>query len=203
MRGWGQMLGEYLPDHMVFTNAAVCGASTRTFPLEKWNSLLALCPDYVLIQFGHNDSHAKENIESTDAATDYPQNIRRFILGARSAGVVPVCITPVRRRTFLDNGRVTGELEPYAAAMKAVAAELGVPVIDLHASSGVLYERLGETGTETFTVNKTDNADRPGLGDRTHFTEAGARAVACLVAEALLKILVPDAAPGRRRPSCS
>lgn len=191
MRGWGQMLGEYLPDHMVFTNAAVCGASTRTFPLEKWNSLLALCPDYVLIQFGHNDSHAKENLESTDPATDYPQNIRRFVREARAAGVVPILVTPVRRRTYLDSGRVTEELAPYARAMEAVAGELEVPLIDLHAASGALFEELGKSGTEAFTVNKTDTADRPGSGDRTHFTAAGARAIARLIAPRLLKIITP------------
>lgn len=192
MRGWGQVLAEYLPGPVVLTNGAVCGASTRTFPAEKWNSLLALHPTYVLIQFGHNDSHAKENPESTDPATGYPQNLRRYVCEARAAGVVPVLVTPVRRRTYLDSGRVTEELAPYAAAMKGVAQELGVPLIDLHAASGVLFEELGESGTEAFTVNKTDTADRPGLGDRTHYTAAGARAIARLIAPRLLKVIFPD-----------
>jgi len=191
MRGWGQVLAEYLPAHIVLTNGAVCGASTRTFPVEKWNSLLALRSACVLIQFGHNDSHAKENPESTDPATDYPENLRRYVREARTAGVMPILVTPVRRRTYLDSGHVTEELAPYARAMIAVAGELDVPLIDLHAASGALYEELGESGTEAFTVNKTDTADRPGLGDRTHFTAAGARAIARLIAPRLLKIVIP------------
>jgi len=35
--------------------------------------------------------------------------------------------------------------------------------------------------TRLFTLNKPDNADRPGQDDRTHFTEYGAREIAALV----------------------
>jgi len=191
MRGWGQVLADYLPANISLINEARCGASTKTYPAELWNELLASAPDYVLIQFGHNDSHAKENPESTDAFTDYSENLRRYLREARAAKIVPILITPVRRRTY-DHGRATCELAPYADAMKAVADELQVPLIDLHASSGALYERLGEAGTETFTVNKIDTADRPGADDRTHFTLAGARAIAQLISPELRGIVIAE-----------
>ena len=38
-------------------------------------------------------------------------------------------------------------LTPYAEAMRNVAAEKHVPLLDLHASSGKLYGELGEEGT--------------------------------------------------------
>jgi lysophospholipase L1-like esterase len=86
---------------------------------------------------------------------------------------------------FQADGAPTAELKPYADAMKAVAAELSVPVIDLYELSGSLYQQLGEEGSTAFTMNQADNADRPGQGDRTHFTEHGAREMARLVAAEL------------------
>ncbi|RRJ95860.1 rhamnogalacturonan acetylesterase [Opitutaceae bacterium TAV4] len=187
MRGWGQLLHEFLPKDTQITNAARGGLSTKTFPPDRWQGVLAAKPDYVLIQFGHNDSHAKDKPESTAAATDYRDNLRRFVREARVAGVTPILVTPVHRRLY-KNGHPTNELGRYADAMKAVATELDVKLIDLHATSGTLFDRLGEDGTESYTVNKLDNADRPGLGDRTHFTETGAREIARLVAVGLTEI---------------
>ncbi|HEY9250676.1 MAG TPA: pectate lyase, partial [Rariglobus sp.] len=54
--------------------------------------------------------------------------------------------------------------------------------------SGELYRRLGEDGSTAFTINHTDNADRPGKLDRTHFTAHGAREMAHLVATRLCGI---------------
>jgi lysophospholipase L1-like esterase len=60
--------------------------------------------------------------------------------------------------------------------MKAVAAETRVAVIDLHARSGALFEKLGESGS-------AELANR--AGDRTHFNEKGAKAMAELVMQEL------------------
>lgn len=181
-RGWGQLLPRLLTPETKILNLARGGASTKTFPPGRWKQVLGSRADFVLIQFGHNDSHAKEKPESTDAATDFRDNLRRYVAEAREAGVAPVLVTPVRRRVFRSNGDLTEELRPYAEAVRIVAAETGAPVLDLHALSGEVYQRLGEEGSTFFTLNKRDDADRPGRGDRTHFTEAGALRVAELVA---------------------
>jgi lysophospholipase L1-like esterase len=188
-RGWGQMLTEYLADDVGVLNFARSGASTKTFPDDRWQQVLQATPDFVLIQFGHNDSHDPSNPESTDAATDYRDNLRRYIREAWEAGIKPVLVTPVRRRLFHKNGEPTSELAPYADAMKVVAAEMDVSLIDLHADSGALFSQLGERGSDDFTINKLDTDDRPGQGDRTHFTETGAKAMAQLVAHELQQLV--------------
>lgn len=187
-RGWGQLLPEFLAPGITVINEARGGLSTKTFPSDRWDRVRAAKPAYILIQFGHNDSHAKDKPESTDAATDYRDNLRRFVREAREAGAEPILVTPVRRRTFRANGDLSTELTPYADAMKIVAAELDVKVIDLHATSGELYTRLGEEASTHFTPNALDTADRPGRGDRTHFTPAGAQTMAGLVADGLADI---------------
>ena len=130
---------------MTVVNTARNGRSSlKTFITEElWKKALANQPNYVLIQFGHNDSHAKTQPESTDAATDFRQYLRQYIDDARAIAARPILITPVQRRTYSSSGKLDNSLRPYAEAMKAVAAETGVPVIDLNQTSGQLYDRLG------------------------------------------------------------
>jgi len=185
LNGWGQALPEYFLPDVTFLNQAKAGASTKTFPSERWQKILEFKPDFVLIEFGFNDQHEKTKPEATDAASDFKDNLRRFIAEAREAKISPILVTPNHRRTFTPGSVLTTELEPYVNAMKEVGLELKVPVVDLYAKSAVLYEGLGEEGSTSFTVNNQDNADRPGRGDRTHFTPEGARQMARLVADGL------------------
>ena len=173
-RGWGQYIQGYFTDSVQVTNLAKGGRSTKTFFNERlWAKALALKPDVILIQFGHNDSHDPKNPEATNAATDYPNYLRQFVDEARAAGALPILITPVQRRTKVDT------LVPYAEAMRKVVAEKQVALIDLHASSGKLYRDLGEAGAAELAANSTDG---------THFNEKGARAIAALVIKELLDL---------------
>jgi lysophospholipase L1-like esterase len=77
----------------------------------------------VLIQFGHNDSHEPGRPESTDPQTEFPANLRRYVEEARAIGATPILLTPVVRRIFGQDGRLVGELQPYAEATRRVAAD--------------------------------------------------------------------------------
>lgn len=183
-RGWGMYLGDYFNTNAVtIINLAASGRSTKTYIKEgRWDKALAQKPDYVFIQFGHNDSHSPDKPEATDAATDYRVYLRRYIDDSRAIGATPVLVTPMVRRTFKADGTLKDDLQRYADAMKAVGAEKNVPVIDLHASSKQLVEQQGP-------AKAVDLADAP--DDATHFNEKGARAMAGLVMQEL-----PAAAPG-------
>jgi lysophospholipase L1-like esterase len=181
VRGWGQYLGEEFKEPVKVRNLAASGRSTKTFIKEgRLTKALAERGDFALIQFGHNDSHAKGRPESTDAATNYKEYLRTYVDAFVQAGTVPILVTPMHRRTFKD-GKLTAELKPYAQAMQAVAAEKGVAVVDLYTRSGELFEQLGEVGSADF--NSSAN-------DRTHFSEKGARALARLVRDELKKVNV-------------
>ncbi|XHR26702.1 MAG: GDSL-type esterase/lipase family protein [Chthoniobacteraceae bacterium] len=183
LRGWGQMLRQYTIPSVSFINEAQGGTSTKTFPADRWQKILTAKPDFVLIQFGHNDAHGADRPESTNAATDYKDNLRRYIVQARGASIIPVLVTPPHRRLFSD-GHVTSELMPYVDAMKAVAAEMKVPLIDLYEQSGAWLESVGEEGSAHVTVNRGIN---PEADDRTHFTKEGAASLAGFVAQAFPK----------------
>ncbi len=176
-RGWGQFIAEHFSDSVRVANHAASGRSTKTFIAEgRWKRALAEKPDVVLIQFGHNDLHGPAKPESTDAATDYRDFLRRYADEARAAHATPVFITPMHRRTFDAAGKMSDILQPYADAMKAVAAEKKVPVIDLHVTSGALFQQFGKERCPELANSPTDF---------THFNEKGARAMAELVMKEL------------------
>lgn len=182
-RGWGMFLKEaFEPGRVEVGNFAKAGRSTKTFIKQKhWKRAIDWKPDYVFIQFGHNDSHAPGRPESTDASTDFREFLARYIADCRSAGAVPILVTPMVRRTFHEDGTLDDNLGPYAEAMKAVARESGVAVIDLHSSSGALVLELGPDGAPSLANRR---------GDPTHFNEKGARAMLALVLDEL-----PEACP--------
>lgn len=176
-RGWGMFIQDYFKDSVRVLNLARSGRSSKSFITEGlWQKTLDAKPDFVLIQFGHNDSHARTEPKATDAASDFRDYLRRYIQETRAIGATPILVTPMHRRSFTADGKLSDNLKPYADAMKAVAAETKVSVIDVHTKSGLLFEKLGEAGSMAF-------ANRP--EDRTHFNEKGAKAMAELVMQGL------------------
>lgn len=177
-RGWGMFIEERFKEgHAKVINLAAAGRSTKTFIKEgRWQKALAEKPDYVLIQFGHNDAHDAGKPEATDAATDYKENLRRYISDSRAIGATPILVTPMVRRLFDAEGKLQDELQRYAGAMKEVGAEQAVPVVDLHAASKNLVDQLGPEKSAELANKK---------GDITHFNEKGARAMADLVMKEL------------------
>lgn len=185
-RGWGQFVQDYFKNEVTVINLAKGGRSAKTFIKEGlWQKTLNEKPDVILIQFGHNDSHAPDKPEATGAGTDYKDYLRRYIDDTRASGGTPILITPMVRRNFGPDGKLRDILQPYADAMKQVGTEKKVPVIDLHTSSWALVEPLGSKGS-------ADMTSAP--GDGTHFNRKGAKAMAELVMKEL-----PAAAPILKR----
>jgi len=180
-RGWGHYLQSWFNDSLVVTNVALSGRSTKSFITGGyWEETKALKPDVVLIQFGHNDSHTKTEPKATDAATDFRDYLRTYIDETRAMNALPVLITPMHRRNFNTDGTLNDILKPYAEAMKIVAAEEKVPLVDLHTMSGQLFSQLGNAGS-------ADLCSLP--SDRTHFAPKGARVMAELVMKELPQAL--------------
>ena len=177
-RGWGQFIQGYFKSPIEVVNTARSGRSTKTFIKEGlWKQTLELKPSYILIQFGHNDSHAPEKTEATDAETTYSDYLRQYVDQSRQIGAVPIFVTPMYRRHFDENGKIKDNLLPYADAMKKIAAEKKVAVVDLNSASEKLYLKLGEDGSKEL-ANEAD--------DMTHFNEKGAKLMAGLVMEQLV-----------------
>jgi len=214
--GWG---GAFCSDHVTSfvacVNLARGGRSSGSYIAEgSWAVALAetrapgFAPIWVLIQFGHNDQPGKPG-RSTDLATGFPANLRRYVADARSAGAIPVLVTPLTRRIFKD-GRLVRDLDPWAAAVRRVAAETGTPLVDLNRRSADAVEAMGEAAAESLAqlpkgaapigdgasgeVDDQPMARRKLGFDRTHLGRSGADRFAAMMTGALA-----EAVPAMRR----
>ena len=81
-----------------------------------------------------------------------------------------------------DPNKIKSVLAPYAEAVKAVAAEKKVPLVDLHARSKELYEQLGKDKANELAALKDD-----GSMDNTHLNDKGSVFFGKVIAEELIK----------------
>jgi pectinesterase len=193
--GWGRGLRQFLTAAVECTNVAAGGRSSKSFRDEgRWAQALALRGDYYLIQFGHNDQPGKGPARETDPNTSFAANLARYVDDVRAIGAEPILVTALTRRDFRPDGsgRLADTLGPYVEAARKVAAEKHVPLIDLHARSTELCERLGPQKCAALNPRKAD-----GTPDTTHLDAGGSVLFARLVAEDLRR-LVPRLAPDLR-----
>jgi PelA/Pel-15E family pectate lyase len=198
-RGWGQLLRERVGPSLQLVNHAVNGRSTKSFrELGHWDALLAqLKPgDWVIIQFGHNDEKQSDPTRYTDPTTDYPANLRRFVAEVRAHHAEPILATPVVRRTWTAAGTLEDTHGAYLDAVRKVAQEEKVPLLDMEKLTRQWLVGLGPERSKKFFMQFAPG-EHPrlpkGISDNTHFVEAGARQVAGLAVEELRRMGLPFA----------
>jgi lysophospholipase L1-like esterase len=183
--GWGEYLQIHFDDKKVkIENHAQNGRSTKSFIAEnRWQKIVDSLKrgDYVFIEFGHNDEKADKPAVYAAANTDYRNNLIRFIKDVRAKNAFPVLLTPVMRRKFDADGKFVDTHGEYPDAVRKVASELKVPLIDMHRlSEKVLRDMGAENSRSLFLQLKPgENPNYPkGAEDNTHFNEKGAAEMA-------------------------
>jgi len=183
-------------------NMARGGASTKTFRNDGiWDRALATKPDYMVIQFGHNDEvSATQPMPRQVPLPDYIANLKRFVTEARAAGITPVLCTPLTRRYFESDGKIHSDLTEYSEAMRGVAADMKTPLIELQNESIAYLDKVGEAEGSRLAITKKDN-DGKTIPDKTHLNWAGSYVFGRMVAvdlgkavPALAKYVRPQAA---------
>ncbi len=176
---WGQFMPHLFPGIAV-ANHAESGESLKSFVTEqRLDKLLSKlrAGDWVMVQFGHNDQKTQWPQTYADAATTYRSWLRTYIAEIRARGATPLLVTSPERRNFDTDGHIRPTLAEYAQAMRAVAREEKVALLDLNASSIRFYESLGPGVSPRAFAESGD--------DKTHHNEYGARQLARAVVEAL------------------
>ncbi|MFF5141170.1 rhamnogalacturonan acetylesterase [Streptomyces sp. NPDC013157] len=185
--GWGMALPFFLRKEVAVSNQAVNGRSSKSFVDEgRLDAILAAIRphDLLLVQFAHNDEKSDDPTRYTEPWSTYQDYLRLYIEGARAHSARPVLATPVERRRFDADGNAVPTHGDYPAAMRALAAQERVALLDIEALSLALWQALGVEATKTY-FNWTDTEQ-----DNTHFNPPGAIAVARLVAQELLRTRV-------------
>jgi lysophospholipase L1-like esterase len=190
-RGWGMVLPTFFKDPSIVHNHAVNGRSTRSFIDEgRWQALIDQVRDgdFVIIQFGHNDEKTEDPKRGTDPKTTFPDNLRRFVREVRARRATPVLATPVCRRKFDAAGKLTPTHGEYPDAVRRVAAEEHVPLLELERATAAWLQEAGDEGSKRFFmwIEPGKYPKLPdGKQDDTHFVEAGAMRVAAMAVAAM------------------
>ena len=173
---WGQMITRFFGDKAAIANHAESGESLKSsLGAKRLDKVLSLMRrgDYLLIQYGHNDE--KEKGDGIGAFTTYKASLKQFVEAARKKGGIPIVITPMHRRTFDADGKITNSHGHYPEAVRQVAKEEKVALIDLTDMSKDLYEALGKDGSGVLFKD----------GDGTHHNAYGAYQLAKAIVQSI------------------
>lgn len=179
---WGQMLPRFFGPGVVVVNHAQSGESIgSSLSARRFEKVFSQMKsnDWLFVQFGHNDMKSK----ATNALAVYRSNLKKIVAQTRERGATPVLVTSMERKAGVERDTLDG----YTDAVREVAKEYGVALIDLHAMSKVFYRALGANLDKAFQ-------------DGTHHNNYGSYELArCIVegiqvnAPALAKFLADDA----------
>jgi lysophospholipase L1-like esterase len=144
--------------------------------------------DYLFIEFAHNDQKPGSNY--LDPFTTYQSTLKEWIKEAVARGMIPVLVTSMHRRNFDSTGHIINTLADFPEAMRQLARQENIALIDLNAMSKVLYEAWGPVNSLKAFVHYPANTF-PGqnteLKDDTHFNTYGAYELARCVVKGLLE----------------
>jgi rhamnogalacturonan acetylesterase len=200
--GWGSFMANYFDTSKISVqNDAIGGRSSRTFLTEgRWDKILTTLKkgDYVIMQFGHNDSgplddtaRARGTIKGTgteskeiynpitkkqETVYTYGWYMRKYIRDAKAKGAIPIVCSPIPRNDWKE-GKVIRSSESYGKWAEEVAKEEGAYFIDLNNLVASKYEQLGADAVKAFFP-----------GDHTHTNKDGALINAQIIVDQLKKL---------------
>ncbi len=193
--GIGQAFSIYIRPEYSVLNYARNGRSTKSFIDE--GRLAAIekeigKDDFLFIQFGHNDEKIQDASRFTEPHTSFIDNLEIFIKTARDHGALPVLITPLERRCFVDEHHLgPGEHLEYVKGMREAAEKFHVSLIDLYRKSRRELEKVGEERSRGWYMYFPAGyyPEHPEeKRDNTHLRHDGACHFAGLIAEGLKEL---------------
>jgi rhamnogalacturonan acetylesterase len=200
--GWGSFMSGYFDTTKIgVQNLAIGGRSSRTFITEgRWSKILETLKkgDYVIMQFGHNDSgplddtaRARGTLKGTgddsveiynpirklkEVVHSYGWYMRKYIIETKARGAIPIVCSPIPRNEWKD-GKVIRSVDSYSKWAAQVANEEGASFINLNETVAAKYEALGVDKVKTFFP-----------ADHTHTNLDGARLNVQIVIDEIKKI---------------
>jgi len=175
--GWGQMLPRFMKPEIAVANYAESGEAGNSFiSAKRFAKILTQMKegDWLMIEFGHNDQ--KQKGEDRGPFTSYKKSLKLMIDETRKKGATPILVTPMHRRRFDENSKVINTLEEYPDAMRQLAREEEVMLVDLNNMSRTLYEAWGAEESKKAFVHYpagTFPGQTGALEDNTHFNAYG------------------------------
>jgi len=186
-QGWGSWIyTDFDTMRISISNQAIGGRSSRTFLTEgRWTKVLeTLQPgDYVLMQFGHNDSSPLDDTarargtirgignDSTEiynpirkmkeVVYSYGWYMRKFINETKAKGAVAIVCSPIPRDNW-KNGKLQRDSNGYALWSKQVAQQTGAYFIDLHNSIADVYDTMDSASIKKLFPDDNTHTNKEG-----------------------------------------
>jgi lysophospholipase L1-like esterase len=148
--GWGQVADRFLPEYTII-NLALSGRSSGSFKKEENYKYLceALSPgDYMIIQFGHNDSNIKSPDVYVAPDGDFQREIMEFAKLASRKGAAAILATPISKNRAADP-----VLEVYVNAVRKLAEDQALPIIDFYEATNSYINRVGCAASAAMFMN--------------------------------------------------
>lgn len=193
--GWGQIFPRFFTSDIAIANYAESGEAANTFVASKrFAKLLSKMRkgDYLFIEFGHNDQ--KQKGEGKGPYTSYKSDLKYLADKTREKGAIPVLVTSMHRRFFDDNGKVKNTHGDYPDAVRQLAKEENITLIDLNNMSATLYEAWGVEGSKRafvyYPAGTFPNQKEP-LVDNTHFNPYGGTEIARCILKGMIDNNLP------------
>lgn len=216
-RGWGDEIAAFFDTNKInIVNHAMGGRSSRTFQNEgRWDASLSLMQkgDYLLIQFGHNDTspinepppvnsktRARGTIRGNGEETETVDNIltgkrevvhsygwylRKYMRDAKAKGVTPIICSPVSFQNWSE-GKIVRVLSEHGKWAREAALQEGESFIDLHEIIAREYENLGVEAVKPLFADKAVHTTTVGAELNARMVIAGLRALPHLPLNAYL-----------------
>ena len=209
--GWAQVLQNYFPSADIkVVNYALSGRSSLSFKKETNYTKLKneiSAGDYLIIQFGHNDSK-NEADRYTDPAGDrftsgsFKNSLMDYVNIALDKGAQPILATPITRRKNVESTH-----EAYVNAVRQLGDEVNIPVLDMYYKTRTYVDTVGLDkamdlflavkpydsrfiGYKNFSKSKYYKID---TNDATHLNIYGADMVAKWATEEMQRLGLPIA----------
>jgi lysophospholipase L1-like esterase len=196
--GWGSEISSLFdPAKIHVHNEGYGGRSSRGYIEEGlWTKILEQMQpgDFVIVQFGHNDSANSQNYPDRSTITGggdetiqcglgnskkvvhtYGWYLRQYVADAKAKGAIPIICSPVPRNTWSD-GKIKRGFDGYSQWAAEAAKTAGAFFVDLNAIAANRYDALGEEKAAAY------------FADRQHATKAGARLNAESVVEGIRQL---------------
>lgn len=182
--GWGGQLAAYLnSDKVSVVNHAKNGASTQTFAWEP--PLSTIRPNEIaIVGFAHND------IGNTPVST-FSEILTSRVKELKNKGATVLLGTPIAKHLFADDV-FRDELSEYSMAVKTVAQEQDVPLLDLHQYSVKLISEMGKAqSAELYLILPPGKFTMhpQGVHDVIHLSVYGAQVFAKYASETINRLL--------------
>jgi lysophospholipase L1-like esterase len=206
-QGWGAVLQPYFTKLQV-VNVARGGRSSRTFITEgHWDEMLAQVRpgDFVIIQFGHNDSGALnqeppgstrplrargtipgigdefeeiDNVITGKHETVYTFGwyLRKMIADTRAKGATPILFTLTKTNNWKE-GRIPCTADSYRLWTWQTAVKEKVAFVDLSRQIADRFQREGADAVKAQFIDDTVHTNISGAGANAGDAVAGLRAI--------------------------